>query len=57
MWLDFIPGQHSPSDVLTKHVGSIQDYEYKTGVLCGSAPLLDETAAVLVVLDNEKRNR
>ena len=57
MWLDFIPGQHNPSDVLTKHVGGIQEYVYKNGVLCGSAPLLYETAAVRVVLDNEKRNR
>ena len=57
MWLDFIPGQHNPSDVLTKHVGGIQEYVYKNGVLCGSAPLLYETAAVRVVLDNEKRNK
>ena len=56
MWLDFIPGQHNPSDVLTKHVGGIQEYVYKNGVLCGSAPLLYEAAAVRVVLDNEKRN-
>ena len=55
--LNFIPGRHNPLDVLMKHVGSIQEYVYKTGVLCGSAPLLYETAAVLVVLDNEKRNR
>ena len=57
VWLDFIPGEHNPPDVLTKHAGSIQEYVYKTGVLCGSAPLLYETAAVLVVLDTEKRNR
>ena len=53
MWLDFIPGQHNPSNVLTKHVGSVKKYEYKTGVLCGSAPLLYEAATVLVVLVNE----
>ena len=57
MWLDFIPGQHNPSDVLTKHAGGIQEYVYKNGVLCRSAPLLYETAAVRVVLDNEKRNK
>ena len=55
MWLDFIRGQHNPPGVLKEHVGSIQEYGYKTGVLCGSAPCLYETAAVLVVLDNETK--
>ena len=57
MWLDFIRGQHNPPDVLTKHVSGIQEYVYKTGVFCGSAPVLYETAAARVVLDNEKRNK
>ena len=57
MWPDFIPGQQNPPEVLTKHAGSIQEYEYKAGVLCGSAPLLYEAAVVLAVLGNARRNK
>ena len=55
--MDYIPGEHNPSDVLMKHAGLSSGIFYKTGVLCGSTPILYDTAAVLVVLDNEKRNR
>ena len=36
LWLDLIPGEYNPSDVPTKHPGSIQEYAYKADVLCGA---------------------
>jgi hypothetical protein len=55
LWLDHVPGKHNPSDLLTKQVGNVAEFEYKNGVMCGSAPFLYESAAVLRILDMKKR--
>ena len=55
LWLDHIPGEHNPSDLLTKHVSTVAKYEYMNGVLSGNSPHLYETAEVLKILDSKKR--
>ena len=50
LWLDLIPGYHNPADVLTKQPKAAAEFKAKTGVLCGSAPHLYESAAVLKIL-------
>ena len=55
LWFDFIPGDHNPSDILTKHSKSIADYQYKNGIVCGSTPHLYETIEVRKILDSAKR--
>ena len=51
IWLDFIPGESNPADILTKHVACIGEFEAKNGVACGSSPHLYESAAVRKILD------
>ena len=51
IWLDFIPGESNPADILTKHVACIGEFEAKNGVACGSSPHLYESAAVRKIFD------
>ena len=50
LWLDLVPGFNNPADVLTKQPKVVSEFLAKSGVLCGSAPHLYESAAVLKVL-------
>ena len=50
LWLDLVPSYHNPADVLTKQPKNISEFKAKSGVLCGSAPHLYESAAVLKIL-------
>ena len=40
LWFDRVPGEHNPSDLLTKQVGNISEFKYKNGIMCGSKPFL-----------------
>ena len=55
IWLDFIPGAHNPSDVLTKNTGNIAEFDRKVGILNGSAPQLYESSIVRRILEDTKR--
>ena len=50
LWFDRVPGEHNPSDLLTKQVGNISEFQYKNGIMCGSTPFLYESDAVLEFL-------
>ena len=50
LWLDFVPGFNNLAGVLTKQPKVVSESQAKSGVLCGSAPHLNESAAVLEVL-------
>ena len=50
LWLDLVPGFNNPADVLTKQPKVVSEFLAKSGVLCGSAPHLYQSAAVLKVL-------
>ena len=51
LWFDRVPGEHSPSDLLTKQVGNISEFKYKSGIMCGSKPFLYESESVLRILN------
>jgi len=55
IWLDFIPGAHNPSDVLTKNTANIAEFDRKVGILNGSAPHLYESSTVRKILEDAKR--
>ena len=55
IWLDFIPGAHNPSDVLTKNTANIAEFDRKVGILNGSAPQLYESSIVRRILEDAKR--
>lgn len=50
LWLDLVPGFNNPAGVLTKPPVVVSDFLAKSGVLCGSALHLYESAAVLKAL-------
>eukprot|EP00614_Pseudopedinella_elastica_P024744 CAMPEP_0172645392 /NCGR_PEP_ID=MMETSP1068-20121228/239707_1 /TAXON_ID=35684 /ORGANISM="Pseudopedinella elastica, Strain CCMP716" /LENGTH=296 /DNA_ID=CAMNT_0013459629 /DNA_START=138 /DNA_END=1029 /DNA_ORIENTATION=- len=50
LWLDLVSGFHNPADVLTKQPEVVSEFQAQSGVLCGSAPHLYESAAVPKVL-------
>ena len=54
IWLDLVPGDHNPSDILTKQCRKISEHVYKNGVLCGSDPMMYESAAVARVLSDAR---
>jgi len=55
IWLDFIPGAHNPSDLLTKNIANIAEFDRKVGILNGSAPSLYESSTVRKVLEDNKK--
>jgi len=55
IWLDFIPGAHNPSDLLTKNIANIAEFDRKVGILNGSAPSLYESSTVRKILEDNKK--
>jgi hypothetical protein len=54
IWLDLVPGEHNPSDILTKQCRKIDEHVYKNGILSGSNPVMFESAAVARVLSDAR---
>jgi hypothetical protein len=54
IWLDLVPGEHNPSDILTKQCRKISEFAHKNGIMSGSAPELFESAAVARVLSDAR---
>ena len=50
LWLDLVPGFHNPADVLIKQPKVVSGSQAKSDVLCGRAPHLYKSAAVLKAL-------
>jgi len=49
LWLDHISGKINPADLMTKRVGNVGEFIAKNGVVCGSAPDMYETDALVKI--------
>jgi len=53
-WLDRVDGEFNPSDVLTKQMKNMEDFENKTAILCGERPYLHESSLLYEIIDSAK---
>ena len=44
LWPDLMPGKENPTDLCTKSVGTIGEFQAKNGILCGPGPHLTSQA-------------
>jgi len=55
IWLDFISGAHCPSDLLTKSIANIAEFDRIVGIINGSAPYLYKSSPVRKILEGTMR--
>ena len=53
-WLDRVDGEFNPSDVLTKQMKNMEDFENKTAILCGERPYLHESSLLHEIINSAK---
>ena len=55
VWLDRVDGEFNPSDVLTKQMKNVEDFENKAAFLCGERPYQHESAELHRIIESAAR--